>query len=106
MAVFDRMTTPDISRREEMAFQLAILQDASRQADEYWGNWLWRRDQPSYGPSGALIDALCDRYDIATIKGAWLKWFDVLTSWEFVDALTGRDIRGMLDETELFRSAR
>ncbi len=106
MAIYDRPATPDISRREEMAFQLAVLQDASHQADEYWGNWLWQREQPVFGPSGQLIDALCDRYDMATIKGAWRKWFDVLTSWEFVDALIGRDVRGMMDETELAVSAR
>ena len=101
MTVFDSPTTPDISRREEMAFQLAVLQDASAQADEYWGNWLWQRPQPSFGPSGALIDALCDRYDMASIKSAWRKWFEVLTSYEFVDALIGRDVRGMMDEPEL-----
>ena len=101
MAIYDCPATPDISRREEMAFQLAVLQDASHQADEYWGNWLWRREQPAFGPSGPLIDTLCDRYDMATIKIAWRKWFEVLTSWEFVDALIGRDVRGMLDETEL-----
>lgn len=104
MTVFDGPSTPDISRREEMAFQLAVLQDASHQADEYWGNWLWQRDQPAFGPSGALIDALCDRYDMSTIKIAWRKWFDVLTSWEFVDALIGRDVRGMMDERELVQS--
>jgi hypothetical protein len=106
MTVFDRHATPDISRRDEMAFQLAVLQDASHQADEYWGNWLWRREQPAFGPSGALMDALCDRYEIAVVKAAWRKWFEVLTSWEFVDALIGRDVRGMLDERELVRQAR
>ena len=106
MTVYDRPAAPDISRREEMAFQLAVLQDASQQADEYWGNWLWRRQQPSFGPSGALIDALCDRHDMDSIKLAWRKWFEVLTSWEFVDALIGRDVRGMMDETELFAQAR
>ena len=106
MTVYDRPSTPDISRREEMAFQLAVLQDASHQADEYWGNWLWRRDQPSFGPSGALIDTLFDRYDMMTIKTAWRKWFDVLTSWEFVDALIGRDARGIMDEMELVQLMR
>jgi hypothetical protein len=106
MTVFDRHTAPDISRRDEMAFQLAVLQDASHQADEYWGNWLWRSEQPIFGPSGPLVDALCDRYEIATVKMEWRKWFEVLTSWEFVDALIGRDVRGMLDETELVRQAR
>jgi hypothetical protein len=101
MSIYDRPPTPDISRREEMAFQLAVLQDASRQADEYWGNWLWRREQPVFGPSGSLIDALCDRYEMATIKTAWSKWFEVLTSWEFADALIGRDVRGMMGEREL-----
>lgn len=105
MTVFDLPSTPDISRREEMAFQLAVLQDASHQADEYWGNWLWQRDQPAFGPSGALIDALFDRYDMSTIKIAWRKWFDVLTSWEFVDAIIGRDVRGMMGERELVQSA-
>ncbi|HET9028685.1 MAG TPA: hypothetical protein VFN49_00785 [Candidatus Aquilonibacter sp.] len=106
MTSFDLPSAPDMSRREEMAFQLAVLQDASQQADEYWGNWLWRRSQPSFGPSGALIDALCDRYDVATIKAAWRKWFDVLTSWDFVDALIGRDVRGMVDEPELVAPGR
>ncbi len=106
MTAFDRTPAPDISRRDEMAFELAVLQDASHQADEYWGNWLWRREQPAFAPSGALIDALCDRYDMVSIKVAWGKWFDVLTSWEFVDALIGRDVRGMLDETEPVQSAR
>lgn len=106
MTMYDRSATPDISRREEMAFELAVLQDASRQADEYWCNWLWQREQPVFAPSAALIDALCDRYDMTTIKAAWSKWFDVLTSWEFVDALIGRDVRGMMDERELVHSAR
>jgi hypothetical protein len=106
MTLYDRPAAPDISRREEMAFELAVLQDASQQADEYWGNWLWQRDQPAFGPSGALIDALCDRYDMVSIKAAWRKWFDVLTSWEFVDALIGRDVRGMMDERGLVASAR
>ena len=105
MTVYDRPATPDISRRDEMAFQLAVLQDASRQADEYWGNWLWRRDQPRFGPSRTLVDTLGDRYDMTTIYGAWRKWFDVLTSWEFVDALIGRDARNMMDEPELVAPA-
>ena len=100
MVVGDRLDAMDITRREEMSFQLAVLQDASRQADEYWGNWLWQREQRSYGPSGALIDALCDRYDMASIKSAWRKWFEVLTSWEFVDALIGRDVREMVRDVE------
>lgn len=100
MLVQERRDSLDITRRDEMAFQLAVLQDASQQADEYWGNWLWRREQPAFGPSGALVDALCDRYDTASIKTAWRKWFDVLTSWEFVDALIGRDVRGILDASE------
>ena len=101
MTGYERPCAPDISRREAMSFQLAVLQDASQQADEYWGNWLWRRPQPAFGPSGALLDALCDRYDMESIKLAWRKWFDVLTSYEFVDALIGRDVRGMMDEPEL-----
>lgn len=98
MLVRDSLDVLDVSRREEMAFQLAVLQDASQQADEYWGNWLWQREQPSFGPSGSVVDALCDRYDMATIKHAWRKWFDVLTSWEFVDALIGGNVRGILDD--------
>ncbi len=103
MLVKDRVGVLDIERREEMAFQLAVLQDASQQADEYWGNWLWQREQPHFGPSGALIDALCDRYDVGTVKGAWRKWFDVLTSWEFVDALIGRDARGIVADAQRVR---
>lgn len=103
MLVQDRRDALDITRRDEMAFQLAVLQDASQQADEYWGNWLWQREQPPFGPSGGLVDALCDRYDMASIKTAWRKWFDVLTSWEFVDALIGRDVRGILDAAETGR---
>ncbi len=106
MSVYDRPATPDISRRDEMAFQLAVLQDASRQADEYWGNWLWRREQPKFGPSKTLVDALRDRYETATVFEEWHKWFDVLTSSEFVDALIGRDARGIMDEPELVRSGR
>lgn len=106
MTVYDRLSTPDISRRDEMAFQLAVLQDASHQADQYWGNWLWRREQPGFAPSKTLFDTLCDRYDIETVHAEWRKWFDVLTSWEFVDALIGRDARGIMDESELVRSGR
>ncbi len=106
MTVYDRPATPDISRRDEMAFQLAVLQDASHQADEYWGNWLWQREQPRFGPSKPLFDTLCDRYEMEAVYAAWRKWFDVLTSWEFVDALIGRDVRGMMDETGLVPAKR
>lgn len=102
MLVKDR-EAHDISRREEMSFQLAVLQDVSLQADEYWGNWLWQRTQPPFGPSGSLVDQLCERYDMATIRSAWQKWFDVLTSWEFVDALIGRDVREIAADVETVR---
>jgi hypothetical protein len=106
MIEHERPRAMDISRREEMTFQLAVLQDASQQADEYWANFLWRREQPAHGPSVALLDALCDRYDAESIKIAWRRWFEVLTSWEFVDALIGRDMREMMDEPELVAQAR
>ena len=81
----------------EMEFQLAVLRDACAQADRYWCNWLWHREQPYYSPSGSLLLQWADR-DTAAIVGAWKSWFDLLTSWEYADSLIGCDVRELLDE--------
>lgn len=98
------MTVQDIgdagafAERYGMAFQITVLEDASRQADIYWRNVLWRREQPEFAPSDGLL-AGCASDDRERIRDAWKNWFCVLTSWEFAEALTGCELRRMLLES-------
>ncbi|MEO9262717.1 MAG: hypothetical protein ABI282_01365 [Candidatus Baltobacteraceae bacterium] len=100
MNVDDAVSVAVPSGSGEMAFQLAVLEDASRQADIYWCNWMWHRMQPVFAPSEALLEAGIVR-DSTVVCITWKRWFDVLTSWDFVDALIGRDVRDLLDDGEL-----
>jgi hypothetical protein len=89
-----------VSPPDEMAFELAVLEDVSRQADVFWRNWLWRRRQPGFGPSLELLEKLAPRYGTGGVEEAWRRWFDVLTSWEYADAVVGRDVRHLLFAVE------
>lgn len=86
------------AERYGMAFQILVLEDASRQADLYWRNVLWQRVQPEFAPSEGLL-AGCAFDDRPSICEAWNNWFGVLTSWEFAEALTGRELREVLFES-------
>lgn len=97
MTVDDRICASDTSR-DQMAFELDVLQDAQRQADCYWSNWLWCRTQPQFGPTQELLDRLSARYGRYAVDTEWRRWFAVLTSWEYVDAMMGRDVRRLLDD--------
>ncbi|HEV7179885.1 MAG TPA: hypothetical protein VGN11_08435 [Candidatus Baltobacteraceae bacterium] len=94
----EAMRLEDHSGTAEMTFELAVLEDACDQANVYWANWLWGRPQPpTFQPGSALCEKLapCDECIIASV---WSKWFAVLTAWDFVDALIGKDVRGLLDD--------
>jgi len=80
----------------DMEFQLAVLEDASAQADLFWCTALWRREQPNFHPSERLLDYAASR-QIDEIRSVWNGWFAVLTSWEFAHALIGRDVRVHID---------
>ncbi len=82
---------------DDMDFQLAVLQDACSQADRYWCNRLWNRAQPAFGPSPDLL-VRCAPHDAASVKATWESWFQVLTSWDFADTLTGADLRTLLSD--------
>ncbi len=79
-----------------MVLELAVLEDASQQADVYWCNVLWQRQQPPFAPSRRLLER-GDCCEIRSLEAMWQSWFDVLTSWEFGDALIGNDLRRLLD---------
>lgn len=81
---------------DQMAFELVVLQDVQQSADAYWSNWLWCRPQPEFGPSDELLRAHGERMGEAVIRDEWHRWFEVLTSWEYVDAIMGRDVRRLL----------
>ncbi len=88
------------SARDEMAFELAVLEDASRQAELFWRNWLWRRRQPGFGPSAEILDSFGARYGSGGVEEAWRRWFDVLTSFDYADAVIGHDVRLLFDSME------
>ena len=83
-------------RLSDMEFQIAVLEDASAQADQFWCNLLWRREQPNFQPSERLLDYAASR-PIEETRSVWNGWFAVLTSWEFAHALIGRDVRAYID---------
>ena len=84
----------------EMSFELIVLEDVATSADAYWKNWLWRRPQPAFGPTEEFLVRMQIHGDRETVEAAWLRWFGVLTSWEYVDALIGRDVRRLIDAYE------
>lgn len=97
MIVRENLRLPAPPVGDEMDFQIAALQDACAKADRYWCNWLWNRAQPPFGPSEELMRAFPGRSHEA-IEMAWGSWFDVLTSWEYADALIGCDVRRLLGD--------
>ncbi len=94
-----------VMHHADMTFQLAVLKDASAQADRYWCNWLWHREQPSFEPSHDVFEALGE-YERVAVAAAWKNWFRVLTSWEFADALIGCDVRHLLAGSESLQETR
>jgi len=84
----------------DMAFELVVLEDATAQADVYWRNVFWNREQPPFGPSAGLLARFAARYGAGGVEHAWQRWFEVLTSWDFADALIGRDARSIVFGTE------
>lgn len=75
-----------------MAFELAVLEDVSRQADVFWRNFMWRRVQPGYAPSADLLARFGSRYGSGGVEEAWRRWFAVLTSFDYADAVLGREV--------------
>lgn len=93
-------SAPNELTAHEMSFELIVLEDVASHADLYWKNWLWRREQPEYAPSEEFLLSMQIHGDRPTIESAWRRWFGVLTSWEYVDALIGRDVRRLMEGYE------
>lgn len=83
---------PDASSSDDMAFELAVLEDVSREADRYWRNFMWRRVQPGFHPSAELRARFEPRYGSGGVEEAWRRWFAVLTSFDYADAVLGHEL--------------
>lgn len=88
------------SESDGMNFEIAVLEDVSRAADVFWRNWLWRRRQPGFGPSPELLARFEGRYGTGGIVEAWSRWFEVLTSFDYADAVLGHDVRMLFNACE------
>ncbi len=83
----------DEERRLELSLEIAG--DAQRAATEYWKSWLWRAKKTTCGPPVLLCQQLAVRFSVSAdeVQRQWAEWYELLTSWDFAAALTGRDIR-------------
>ena len=69
----------------------ALVASASREADRYWGRRLWGKRPPSGAPDGALLQQLAIKYRVEerTLTLEWWQWYNLLTSWDYLEAMTG-----------------
>lgn len=87
----------DDKTEPQFALQVALAEAISKIADDYWRDWLWSRRPTRRSPDLDICDRLAAEYGVScqSVQVMWREWHTLLTSWDYVEALTGVDFRSL-----------